>query len=57
MERRLNPRQMQIERIERQRLELARKNAEYAYICDKKYPDPALPYRAWIRNIIKVNGI
>lgn len=57
MEKQLSLRQMQLEHRERQRIELARKNPEYGYICDKKYPDPALPYEAWILKIIDENGI
>jgi hypothetical protein len=53
----LSLRQLRLEHMERQRIELAQRNPEYGYICDKKYPDPALPYRTWIKKIISENGI
>jgi hypothetical protein len=57
MEKQRTPRQLQLEYREQQIAELAKKNAEYAYIGDKKYPDPGLPYRAWIQTIINENRI
>ena len=57
MEKQCTRRQLQLEYRERKIAELAKKNAQYAYISDKKYPDPALPYRVWIETLINENEI
>lgn len=57
MKKRCTPRQVQLERRERQIAQLALYNSEYAYADDKRNPDPVLPYRIWIKKIINENGI
>jgi CTP-dependent riboflavin kinase len=57
MKKYLNKRGPWLDHRDRQIEKLARRNPEYKYILDKKDPDVALPYSAWIQTIIRENRI